>query len=411
MRPERPAAQPQPPGREAGRERPAAQRQPPGREAGRERPAAEPPGREAGRDPTLAVYEARAGEWRDRRVPPPASLAAARALAERAGTAGPVLDAGCGPGFHAAVLGERVVALDAARAMLDLVGATAPDAWPLRADLAHLPVRRGALAGAWAARSYVHLARSAVPAALADLHRSLAVGAPVEVVLFGGDLEHGPEPGDDFPGRRFSLWTRPLLDDVVTGAGFAVDEIVERDHGHGEVALVVRARRARTLADTVGPGLRVLVCGLNPSLYAADAGVGFARPGNRFWPAALTAGLVTRDRDPARALAVDGVGMTDLVKRATARADELAPGEYRRGLARVERLVAWLRPRLVLVVGLSGWRVAMDRSAVAGVQERRLGGRPVYLMPNTSGLNARATPAVLAGHIDAALRYAAVAED
>ena len=66
--------------------------------------------------------------------------------------------------------------------------------------------------------------------------------------------------------------------------------------------------------------MRLLVVGLNPSLYSADVGVGYRRPGNRFWPAALGAGLVTRDRDPSHALRVHGVGMTDLVKRATSNA-------------------------------------------------------------------------------------------
>ena len=65
--------------------------------------------------------------------------------------------------------------------------------------------------------------------------------------------------------------------------------------------------------------MRLLVCGLNPSIYSADAGVGYARPGNRFWPAAIAAGLVTEDRDPRHALSHHGVGITDLVKRATGR--------------------------------------------------------------------------------------------
>ena len=93
------------------------------------------------------------------------------------------------------------------------------------------------------------------------------------------------------------------------------------EYRHGEEWIDVDATRARTLPDTVGPGMRLLLVGLNPSEYAADAGAGFARPGNRFWPAALAAGLVTRTHDPFHALRVDGVGMTDLVKRATPRAD------------------------------------------------------------------------------------------
>src|SRR5206468_2858704 len=129
-------------------------------------------------------------------------------------------------------------------------------------------------------------------------------------------------------------------------------------------------------------GLRLLVCGLNPSLYAADAGVGFARPGNRFWPAAQRAGVLHHDRDPWRTVALDRVGMTDLVKRATVGARELTPAEYCAGFARVERLAAWLQPSAVCFLGLAGWRAAVEARAIAGVQPRPLGGRPVYVMPN-----------------------------
>ena len=125
------------------------------------------------------------------------------------------------------------------------------------------------------------------------------------------------------------------------------------------------ASRARTLPDVVGPGMRLLVVGLNPSVYSADVGVGYARPGNRFWPAALGAGLVTRDRDPAHALAAHGVGMTDVVKRATSNAAALTPEDYRTGMQRIERLVRWLEPGAVCFVGLTGWRQA------SGQQRRR----------------------------------------
>jgi TDG/mug DNA glycosylase family protein len=95
--------------------------------------------------------------------------------------------------------------------------------------------------------------------------------------------------------------------------------------------------------------------------------------------------------------------MTDLVKRATPRADELARDEYRDGLARVERLVRWLEPGAVCFVGLAGWRAAVDRRAVAGEQPDGIGGRPAYVMPNTSGLNARVPLAELADHLRAAI--------
>ena len=94
--------------------------------------------------------------------------------------------------------------------------------------------------------------------------------------------------------------------------------------------------------------------------------------------------------------------MTDLVKRATPRADELTRTEFRSGAARVERLVAWLQPGAVCFVGLGGWRAALDNRAQPGWQPNPFGRRPAYVMPNTSGLNARVPPAELAAHLRAA---------
>jgi TDG/mug DNA glycosylase family protein len=169
----------------------------------------------------------------------------------------------------------------------------------------------------------------------------------------------------------------------------------------GRAPLVVR--RLRTLPDRVGPDMKLLVCGLNPSLYAADRGVGYARPGNRFWPAMLAARLVDADRDPTRALRDHGIGMTDLVKRATVAASELRREEFVAGVARVDRLCAWLRPRAVLLVGLAGWRAAVDRRATVGWQPGDLGGAPVYVMPSTSGLNASTQLPGFVEHLRAAV--------
>jgi TDG/mug DNA glycosylase family protein len=358
---------------------------------------------------TVAVYEQRAAEWRGERRPTRIDEAAAfGARVDRQEDSGdgrraaPVIDLGCGPGWYAPALGETVIALDVARAMLDLAGTEAPRAWRVQADLAALPFRRGALAGAWASKSYVHLPQSAVPLALADLHRSLRVGAPLDLHVFAGDMEHDAFPDDTFPGRRFSAWPIERLVDVVVGAGFTIDDLDTPDESAASDRIVVSATRARTLPDTVGPDMRILVCGLNPSVYSADVGIGFGRPGNRFWTAAVAAGLATVDRDPHHALLAHGMGMTDLVKRATPRADALTRDEYRSGLDRVTRLVDWLRPGAVCFVGLAGWRAAVDRRAIAGEQPDGLAGVPVYVMPSTSGLNARTTPAELEAHLRAA---------
>jgi TDG/mug DNA glycosylase family protein len=339
---------------------------------------------------TIEIYETTAQQFNERRQP--TALDDGAALGRRAAPfAKPVVDVGSGPGWYSPALGPSpVIALDAVQAMLDLVPEHAPDALRVRADMATLPFRTQSLGGAFASKCYVHLARADVPLALADLHRSLVVDAPIELVLFAGDLERGELEGDEFAGRQYSDWPETLLRDVVTGAGFAIDSLShEPTKRQGEWRLT--ATRSRTLADTVARGMRLLVVGLNPSVYSADVGHGFARPGNRFWPAALEAGVVTKAHDPRHALLVDRVGMTDLVKRATPRADELTRDEYRAGLARVTRLVEWLQPAAVCFVGLAGWRAAVDRNAVAGPQSDRLGDAPVYVMPSTSGLNAHAS--------------------
>jgi TDG/mug DNA glycosylase family protein len=218
-----------------------------------------------------------------------------------------------------------------------------------------------------------------LPMTLAHLHRSMSVGSQLALRVDNGDHDR----------QRLDR-----LRDVVVGAGFAVDTV-----DVGEHSIRVRAQRQRTLADTVGPGMRLLVCGLNPSLYAADAGVGYARPGNRFWPAARAVGIVERDRDAVDALTGHGVGMTDLVKRASTGAKGLTATEYQEGAARVERLVRWLRPGAVCFVGLAGWRAAVDAGARAGEQAGGFGGVPAYVMPSTSGANAHARLDDLADHL------------
>ncbi|HVF31952.1 MAG TPA: hypothetical protein VM933_02845, partial [Acidimicrobiales bacterium] len=188
----------------------------------------------------------------------------------------------------------------------------------------------GGLAGAsWDLASH-RLPPADLPMALADLHRVLRTGAPLDLQV--GPGEHAGPAGAGAETRRRhgapTAWTERHLVDVVVGAGFA-DVGCEVDETGA--ARRVRATRARTLADTVGPGMRLLVCGLNPSVYSADRGVGYARPGNRFWKAVVAAGLVAAERalDPWAVLRHDRIGITDLAKRATVASAELGADEYR----------------------------------------------------------------------------------
>lgn len=242
------------------------------------------------------------------------------------------------------------------------------------------------------------LPRSQVPLALAGEHALLAPGDRMTIGVPQTGHVGGAAPGRPGADDRGWPWPADDLVDVLVGAGFR-REAVRRGGGW----IRAEVTRERTLPDMVGPGMRLLVCGLNPSVYAADAGVGFARPGNRFWPAAIDAGLVERDRDPLHALRACGIGTTDLVKRATTGAAELTVDEFRLGAGRVERLVRWLRPDGVCFVGLAGWRAAVHRAAPAGLQPEPFGGRPAYVMPSTSGRNARVSQADLAAHLAAAL--------
>ena len=262
----------------------------------------------------------------------------ARALAAR--SSGPSVDLGCGPGWHAGLLPEPVVALDGALAMLRLVGENVPTGAASAGGPrgAAVPARRRSRRRGLATATSTCRARASRPRSPTFTARSRSVLQAMVLVLLGEREGRNIFTRNDFPDRFFSQWDLDQLLDVVVGAGFDVDGY-DVD-GETEYEVHVRLTRARTLPDLVGPDMRLLVCGLNPSLYAADAGIGFARPGNRFWPAALAAGIASRDRDPWHAFRVHGVGFTDLVKRATVGADELTKDEYRAGYARVERLVA-----------------------------------------------------------------------
>ena len=151
------------------------------------------------------------------------------------------------------------------------------------------------------------------------------------------------------------------------------------------------AAEGRTVPDVVRPGLRVLFCGINPGLWSGAVGHHFARPGNRFWPTLHRAGFTRRQLHPSEEpeLLEAGLGITNLVERATAAAADLGDDELRAGAAALEAKVARLAPRSLAVLGIGAWRTGFGRPRAApGLQPEPLAGTPVWVLPNPSGLNA-----------------------
>ncbi|MGW5330429.1 G/U mismatch-specific DNA glycosylase [Streptomyces sp. NPDC004014] len=161
----------------------------------------------------------------------------------------------------------------------------------------------------------------------------------------------------------------------------------------------LEAARDRLVPDVVADGLRVLFCGINPGLMTAATGHHFARPGNRFWPVLHLSGFTPRLLAPAEQaeLLTYGLGITNMVARATARADELTAEEYAEGGRLLTAKVARLRPRWLAVVGVTAYRAAFQqRGARVGPQEGAVAGSRVWVLPNPSGLNAHWTAATMA---------------
>jgi TDG/mug DNA glycosylase family protein len=173
----------------------------------------------------------------------------------------------------------------------------------------------------------------------------------------------------------------------------------------------LEAFRGHEVADLVGPGLKLLFVGINPGLWTAAVQTHFAHPTNRFYPALAAAGITDYEvdrvagmSDADRAHLVGrGIGITNLVRRASARASELSREELREGGERLRRFVAEHRPAVVAVAGISAYRDAFgERGAILGRQPETLesaalwSGAALWVVPNPSGLNAHETVATLA---------------
>ena len=145
------------------------------------------------------------------------------------------------------------------------------------------------------------------------------------------------------------------------------------------------------IADVIKPGLDVLFCGINPGLVSEATGHHFARPGNRFWPALHLSGFTPRQFAPSEQekLLELGLGITNVVARPSARADELTIDEMREGGALLAEKVRRYSPKVLAVLGVTVYRAAFERKkAQVGPQEDTVGGVRVWVLPNPSGLNA-----------------------
>jgi double-stranded uracil-DNA glycosylase len=151
------------------------------------------------------------------------------------------------------------------------------------------------------------------------------------------------------------------------------------------------AARAKTVPDLIAPSLKVLFCGINPGLYSAAVGHHFARPGNRFWPTLHAAGFTDRPLSPfeENELLRRGYGITNVVDRATASADELSTEELIEGGRRIQQKVLRYRPAILAFVGMTAYRIAFAfPRAVVGRQPEKIGTTELWVLPNPSGINA-----------------------
>lgn len=153
----------------------------------------------------------------------------------------------------------------------------------------------------------------------------------------------------------------------------------------------LEAARGKRVKDVIAPDLRVLFVGINPSLYSGAVGHHFARPGNRFWPALAASGFTPRQFSPFEEhdLLPLGIGITNLVGRTTANANELTRDELSKGAGRLVAKVRRYRPLVVAVLGITAYRFAFDRPhAGLGPQPDGIGTAQLWVLPNPSGLNA-----------------------
>jgi TDG/mug DNA glycosylase family protein len=191
------------------------------------------------------------------------------------------------------------------------------------------------------------------------------------------------------------------------------ERVADVEHVARPTAADLAAAYGRSIPDILGPGLRVVFCGINPGLWSAATGHHFARPGNRFWPALHRSGFTPRQLRPDEQAELPAyqLGITNLVARGTARADELTTAELAEGAHALREKMRRHRPEWLAVLGVSAYRVAFgERAAKVGEQARELDGTRLWVLPNPSGLNAHYTPDRLTEEFAALRRAGEVAD-
>lgn len=212
------------------------------------------------------------------------------------------------------------------------------------------------------------------------------------------------------------------VDEALLLLGVEAGQSVAIDHGDNVgvpsfTTAELQAFRDQEVPDLVAPGLRLLFVGINPGLWTAAVQTHFAHPGNRFYPALLRAGIIEQPIDPSAGMTDEdraaflarGLGITNVVPRASARADELSRAELRAGGEALVRRVERWAPRVVAVAGITAYRTAFGHpKATPGLQEERWGTSEVWAVPNPSGLNAHETVDTLAAAYAAPARAAGI---
>ena len=155
--------------------------------------------------------------------------------------------------------------------------------------------------------------------------------------------------------------------------------------------MVGRVTSTEGITDVIGPECSILFCGINPGLLSGSTGFHFARPGNRFWKALELSGLTDRLLDPSEQalLPAYGIGITNIVRRVSATANELTREELIAGGVELRGRVEAHQPQILAVLGLGAWRIAIDKRAQIGRQDETFGGATLFVLPNPSGLQAR----------------------